>query len=52
MRALWVPGTNYLTPEVDRRRAKAPQGDELDIISSTVEQLKRDIARQLRAEEP
>ena len=50
--ALWLPGTNYLTPEVDRSLTKAPKGDELDIISSTVEQLKRDIAQHLRAEEP
>jgi hypothetical protein len=49
--ALWLPGTNYITPERDRSRLGAPEGEELDIISSTVQELKRDIARELRAED-
>jgi hypothetical protein len=50
--ALWLPGTDYITPERDRSRVPAPSGEELDLISSTVEELKRDIERKVRAEGP
>jgi hypothetical protein len=48
--ALWIPGSAVL-PEADRLRTPAPEGDERELIQSTVEELREHLQRRQRGEE-
>ena len=49
--ALWLPGT-FTTPERDRKRLAEPGQAEREIVHSTVLELRKEIARSVRGEEP
>lgn len=47
---LWIPGSAMTTPEQDRHRLDEPIGDEREIVQSTVEHLREEIAKSARGE--
>jgi hypothetical protein len=47
---LWIPGSAMTTPEQDRRRLHEPVGDAREIVQSTVEHLREEIAKSARGE--
>jgi hypothetical protein len=48
---LWIPGSAMTTPEKDRRSLPAPEGNEREIVQSTIEHLREDIRRSTRGED-
>ncbi len=50
--ALWIPGSALSTPEGDRHRLAPPEPAEKEVIHSTVMELRGEIARRVRGEEP
>ena len=50
--ALWIPGSALATPEGDRHRLPPPRGAEGEVIHSTLMELRREIGRRVRREEP
>jgi hypothetical protein len=50
--ALWIPGTPIGSPERDRRMLPVPGEAESEVIHSSVMELRKEIARKLRREEP
>jgi hypothetical protein len=50
--SLWVPGTVFTSPERDRRELRdIPPSAEAELLASTVEELRNQIARTLRKED-
>jgi hypothetical protein len=51
--ALWIPGSHEAarTPEGDRHRLPAPEGDQRELVQSSIEQLRLEITRNIRGEE-
>lgn len=50
--SLWIPGAQLRTPEADRHGLPAPTGAENEVIHSTIMQLRHEIGKQMRSEEP
>lgn len=48
--SLWIPGSAMTTPEQDRHQLAEPIGDEREIVQSTVEHLREEIAKSARGE--